>query len=78
MVKAKCTDGSLIFGLSAKNLELLKQDRPIEINCAEMYLDQVPPKIVIFYAETEAAMMELFKQAGTLDESVPIRPHSDG
>lgn len=57
MVKftAQGPNGPLIgFGLSRRNIELLKQGKPLIVDLAEMGLP--PGKIMIFYGNTEAAM----------------------
>lgn len=57
MIKAKTTNGSLIFGLSAGNLERLKLGMPIEFNLEELELDN--RHIAIVYGETEPAICEM-------------------
>ena len=39
MLKAKLTDGSLIFGLSDENVNRLKQGQPIMFNLKDMGLE---------------------------------------
>lgn len=55
MIKAKLTDGTLIFGLSKLNVEKLQQGMPILINLKDMELED--RKIVILYGETEDQIM---------------------
>jgi hypothetical protein len=52
MLKAKAGDLT-IFGLSARNLELLQQGKPIMIDMAELGL---AGRTMIFYGQTEEAM----------------------
>lgn len=50
MLKAKSGD-ALIFGLSARNIELLKQGKPISVDLREM--GEEKGTVLIFYGETE-------------------------
>ena len=71
MVKftAKGSDGPLIgFGLSRRNIELLKQGKPIKINLADMGLPS--GTIMIFYGKTEAAMAK--EMLPFLDENTRV------
>jgi hypothetical protein len=55
------------IGLTARNLELLKQDRPIEFTAGEMTLDKIEvDEVVIFYGETEESIYTHFKDLGLL------------
>ncbi len=56
MIKARISDGSLIFGLSKINLEKLQQGQPIMINLKD--LGQAEQKIFIVYGETEEKIIE--------------------
>lgn len=53
MLKAKAGD-NLIFGLSARNIELLKQGKPISVDLREM--GEEKGTVLIFYGETEDDM----------------------
>lgn len=52
MIKAKAGD-LVIFGLSARNLELLQQGKPIMIDMAELGLGG---RTMIFFGRTEEEM----------------------
>lgn len=53
--KADSPTGPLIgLGLSAQNLRLLQEGKPIVINLADLGLP--PGRVLIFYGETEASM----------------------
>lgn len=56
MIKAKCNDGTLIFGLSKENVDRLKQGKPILINLKDMGLED--RQVIILYGETEEKMYE--------------------
>lgn len=56
MIKAKCNDGTLIFGLSKMNVELLQQGKPIVLNLKDMGLED--RRVIIMYGETEEKMYE--------------------
>lgn len=62
MIKFKLTKDSgkvlLGFGLSKRNIELLKQGKPILIDLNEMGLDA---EIGILYGETEQAILKTLK-----------------
>lgn len=60
MLKARLDD-LLIFGLSDKNLELLKQGRPIMLPVTEGLNTQ---PILLFYGADEYAMVTNLKQMG--------------
>lgn len=77
MIKALTTDGKIVLGLSARNLELLREGRPIKIDTAEMALSQVPTEILIFYGVTEEWMVAFFRENGLLAADVPIKGHGD-
>jgi hypothetical protein len=56
MLKARAGD-HIFFGLSARNLQLLREGRPIRVRLQE--LDPTTTAIVvIFYGETEEKMRE--------------------
>lgn len=54
MIKAKCNDGTLIFGLSKENITRLQQGQPISINLKDMGLED--RQVMIMYGETEDDM----------------------
>jgi len=54
MIKARAGE-LVIFGLSALNLERLREGRPIKIEMSELGL---PGTVLIFYGETEEKMRE--------------------
>lgn len=56
MIKAKCNDGTLIFGLSKENVSKLQEGKPILINLKDMGLED--RKVIIMYGETEEKMYE--------------------
>ncbi len=62
MIRFKVTDDfgrvSLGFGLSERNIELLKQSKPIHIDLDEMGLNA---SIMIMYGKTETDLMETLK-----------------
>ena len=67
--RAKARKGDLYgFGLSARNLELLKQGKPIVIDMMEIGVPNMT--IALFYGETEEAITEELKKYGMLPESL--------
>jgi hypothetical protein len=58
--KSERPDGSQLlgFGISAENVKLLKAGKPILVDLAEM---GEKGAVLIFFAETEADLMELAK-----------------
>lgn len=54
MIKAKCNDGTLIFGLSKINIEQLQKGKPIVFNLKDMGLED--REVIIMYGETEDTM----------------------
>jgi hypothetical protein len=52
MLKARAGD-HIFFGLSARNLQLLRAGKPIKVELEELGLTG---SVVIFYGETEEAM----------------------
>jgi hypothetical protein len=78
MIKAKGEDEHghpvLLFGLSGENLRRLRQGQPIKINLAEMGLAGYA---VIFYGNTEAAMVAHLREAGMLSEDLISHPTTD-
>ncbi|NJO63644.1 MAG: hypothetical protein HC836_37280 [Richelia sp. RM2_1_2] len=57
MVKLK-KDNTIILGLSDRNIELLKQDKPIKFNLKELGLDDMD--VIIFNGKDESAMLDMF------------------
>lgn len=63
MVKFKAQTGNRIvlgFGLTARNVELLKEKKPIHISLDEMGLKNVD--IILCYGDTEKALMDDLQQ----------------
>lgn len=56
MIKAKCNDGTLIFGLTKENITRLQQKQPISFNLKEMGLED--REIIIMYEETDEKIYE--------------------
>jgi hypothetical protein len=56
MIKAKLSNGDLLFGLSKGNIELLQQGKPIVINLKDMGLEN--RRVMIMYGETEDKIFE--------------------
>jgi hypothetical protein len=54
MIKAKCNDGTLIFGLSKENINRLQKGQQIVFNLKDMGLED--RQIIITYGETEDDM----------------------
>lgn len=63
MLKARTGD-DLIFGLSARNVELLMQGRPISIDLRDLGLPK--GRVMIFYGTTEEAMKAELQKAGVV------------
>jgi hypothetical protein len=61
MLKARTGD-RFVFGLSARNIELLQQGRPIHIDLRELGADR--GNILIFYGKTEETMKQALLDAG--------------
>lgn len=61
MLKARAGD-RFVFGLSAKNIELLMEGKPILIDMRELGMDA--GEVVIFYGKTEAQMKDALEEAG--------------
>lgn len=78
MIKAKCSDGSILLGLSTRNLELLRSGKPMKVDVAEMGLKAPPGEILIFWGETEALMMQAIRAAGLLIDDAPIHTMPPG
>lgn len=61
MLRARAGD-KLVFGLSAKNIELLMEGKPISIDLRELGYDA--GAVLIFYGRTEADMQQQLEDAG--------------
>ena len=61
MLKARSGD-NLIFGLSARNVQLLMDGKPISIDLRDLGLER--GRVMIFYGETEEAMKAELENAG--------------
>jgi hypothetical protein len=55
MIKAKLTNGDLLFGISTENVKRLKLGQPIVFNLKDMGLED--RKVMIMYGETEQDIM---------------------
>lgn len=64
MIYAHASDGGIFIGLSAHNLELLKQGKPI------LRRESNLPILRIMYGETEASILETLVAEGVLDQSL--------
>lgn len=60
MLKARSGD-NLIFGLSARNVQLLMEGKPISIDLRDLGLEK--GRVMIFYGETEEAMKAEWENA---------------
>lgn len=56
MIKAKLSNGDLVFGLSEENVRRLKEGQPVKINLKDMGLED--RNILIVYGETEEKIYE--------------------
>lgn len=61
MLKARAGD-RLVFGLSAKNIELLMEGKPIAIDLKDLGYEE--GSVLIFYGRTEADMKQQLDEAG--------------
>lgn len=61
MLKARAGD-RFVFGLSAKNIELLMEGKPISIDLRELGCDK--GSVLIFYGRTEQDMKDSLEEAG--------------
>jgi hypothetical protein len=64
------------FGLSARNVELLKQGKPIVIDMMEVGVPDM--QIVLFYGETEEAIADELRQHGLLPASFDVSKPDPG
>lgn len=51
MIKARLSNGDLVFGLSSENIKRLKDNQPIVINLKDVGLED--RRIMITYGDTE-------------------------
>jgi hypothetical protein len=65
MLYGKTQGGSIVIGLSERNLELLKQGKPIKKECLG-----VMPDLIIVYGKTEQVIYDMLTQAGMIDMSL--------
>jgi hypothetical protein len=69
-VKGRLQDGRLIIflGISERNVELLKQGRPIRVDLADMKVapDESIGAIALFYGETEGAIVKQLQEGGVI------------
>jgi hypothetical protein len=63
VLKARSGD-DLIFGLSARNVDLLMQGKPISIDLRDLGLDK--GRVMLFYGTTEESMKEELQRAGVV------------
>lgn len=68
MLKARYGD-NLVIGLSRRNLELLQSGKPIRFNLSDLNLPA--GEVVIFFGETEQAMMEELTKHGLAPVAAP-------
>jgi hypothetical protein len=61
VLKARSKD-KLVFGLSARNIELLMDGKPILIDLRELGYPE--GQVLIFYGTTEEAMKQQLEEAG--------------
>lgn len=64
------------FGLTAKNIELLKQGKPVVVDMREVGVPNMT--IALFYGETEEELAEELKKHGMLPESFDPSPPESG
>jgi hypothetical protein len=73
MIKGKLNDGTVLLGLSSKNLEKLKERKPMMVEGAEMGIDH---NIVIVWGETEADILKELRP-GIRNETVVHAPNGE-
>ncbi len=67
MIKAKCNNGDLVFGLSKQNLIRLEKGEPIVFNLKEIGLED--RKVMICFGETENAIYNDMKKNFQIGET---------
>lgn len=70
MVKAKLTDGSVLFGLTAENCRRMLAGQPIVFNMSSIGMP--PCGIVIIAAEDNVALLKVVEEAGLLTAETKI------
>lgn len=65
MIKAKLTNGDIILGLSAANVEKLMERHPIKFDGRPMGFAGA---VIIMYGETEIAMLHELQEAQHMGE----------
>jgi hypothetical protein len=68
MLKARSGD-RFVFGLSARNIELLMNGHPIDVDLKELGCSS--GHVLIFYGKTEADMKNALEEAGVLPPEQP-------
>lgn len=56
MIKAKLSNGTIILGLSKRNIELLMQKKPIVVNLKDLELED--RNVIIAFGESEEKLYE--------------------
>lgn len=64
MIYGRTSDGGIFIGLSARNLELLQQGKPILREESNL------PTLRIVYGETEQAIMDSLVREGAIDAAL--------
>jgi hypothetical protein len=72
MLYASTTDGALLIGLSAKNLEKLRAGQPILRHGVGRM-----PTLRIVFGETEQAIIDMLVKEGVLDPALAARAWRD-
>lgn len=67
MIKAKCNNGDLVFGLSKENLTRLEKGEPIIVHLKELGLED--RRIMICYGETEKGIYDEMKEHFKIGET---------
>lgn len=67
MIYGKSHDGSLVIGLSERNIELLREGHPIVKELPEM------PALLIVYGQTEAEILSLLTEHGLVGNDSRVR-----
>lgn len=70
MIKAILSTGTVVIGLSRKNLEALLKDRPINLQMSDMGL--APLQVLIVGGETERAIYEELKKHCEIDANTLV------
>lgn len=67
MIKARLSNGDLVFGLSSENIKRLKDNQPIVINLKDVGLED--RRIMITYGDTEEKLYEEMIEHIDLDKT---------